>query len=434
MTSILGRERRGGGRQRGAATLVVVMVLFFIMAMMAAFANRNLIFEQRIASNYYRAGVALEAADAGTEWALSMLNASNIDAACLPAANSGSSFRDSYLNLSSGTRALNPRQVGMFASCVRTADAQGWRCQCPSNGVLSAPQVADAPGMQPSFGVSLQPEGRAGIVRVLSTGCTGSQVRTCQVDQLASSNQQLSLAVVRIEAALVSALKMPPAMPLTIRQNIDAGPTALGLHNTDPRSAGLLLLTGGAEPLLANERLDSLPGTPGRQALISGDAGLLGATPDAMFKMFFGMSPTQYRDQPAMRVVACAGDCSATLAAEYASGARMIWVDGPVELSANIELGTAARPLLLVANGALTLNGPMRINGLLYARGDIRWSNGAAPQLALLSGAMIGEGSLQVSGTVDLWYQASIIDALSNSTGSFVRVPGSWWDAGGLSK
>jgi Tfp pilus assembly protein PilX len=414
-------------RQRGAATLVVVMILFFIMAMMAAFANRNLIFEQRIASNYYRSGVAVEAADAGSEWALGMLNGANINAACTTTGNPSTSFRQRYIGISPASRVLTPLQAAVSASCVRVAGAQGWTCQCPA-GSWAPAAIADAGQMQPSFEINFQPAGRAGIVRIISTGCTGSQSNICSGDQATANSQLLGAAVVRVEAALVSALKMPPAVPLTVKQTVTDGTGALGLHNTDTRSSGLLLLTGGAAPLLDDTRLDSLPGTPGQQALISGDASLNLATTERMFAMFFGMAPGKYQNQPAMRTVSCDGDCSGPLKAAYNLGMRMIWVDGPLTLSSNERYGAEDDPMLLVANGPVTINGPMIFNGLLYARGNIAWDNPSA-QLALVNGAVIGEGTLQVSGKVDLWYQAAIIDKLSNAMGSFVRVPGSWWDS-----
>ena len=58
--------------QRGAATLIVVMLLFFIVSLVAAYAGRNLIFEQKTSANQYRATQAFEAADAGLEWALAV--------------------------------------------------------------------------------------------------------------------------------------------------------------------------------------------------------------------------------------------------------------------------------------------------------------------------------------------------------------------------
>ena len=38
-------------QQRGAAALIVTMVLFFAMTLVAAYVNRNLVFEQRISKN-----------------------------------------------------------------------------------------------------------------------------------------------------------------------------------------------------------------------------------------------------------------------------------------------------------------------------------------------------------------------------------------------
>jgi len=416
-------------QQRGAATLIVVMILFFIMAMMAGFANRNLIFEQRIASNYYRSGVALEAAEAGSEWALARLNGTHVNATCT-GAGATTTFRQRYIDIEPSTRVLKPIvQANVSASCVRVAD-QGWECQCPAGGWVAA-DVAAATQMQPSFDVSFGATGRPGVVSIIANGCTGSQSDLCRTDPAAANQQLLGAAVVRVEAALVSALKMPPATPLTVRQTVTDGVGALGLHNSDPRSSGLLLLTGGAAPVLNDDRLDSLPGTPGQQALISGDLTLgdVNLTDNKMFAMFFGMAPDQYQTQPAIRSVPCVAgvDCSGLLLAAYNRGVRIAWVNGPLTLTTNVTLGTPTAPMLLVVNDAVNIDAPLIFNGLLYARGNIVWNNSSG-QLALLKGAMIGAGTFTATGRVDLWYEGAIIDILSNAMGSFVRVPGSWWD------
>lgn len=87
-------------RQRGVASLVVVAVLFLILSLVAAYTNRNLIFEQRTAGNLHRSTQAFEAAEAGVEWALTMLNAGRIDADCAPSASpADTSFRQRYLTI-----------------------------------------------------------------------------------------------------------------------------------------------------------------------------------------------------------------------------------------------------------------------------------------------------------------------------------------------
>src|SRR6218665_1381241 len=299
-----GRARQ----QRGAATLLVVMVLFFVMAMMAAFANRNLVFEQRIASNYYRAGVALEAAEAGAEWALSLLNGVNIGDACLPANGATTSFRQRYLSIDPATREVKPNAASTTASdCVRDA-ANGWVCNCPGSGAWTASaNIAASDRMQPSFGITFvtTTSGRPGVIRFLATGCTSRALSDCN-SQLAARDSSLGKAEVMVDLALVSALKMPPATPLTVKGNVFGGANGIGLHNTDTRSSGLLLLSGRDATGLLEDRLDSLPGTPGAQALISHDIHLQTATADAMFSMFFGMTAAPYREQPAARVVTCA--------------------------------------------------------------------------------------------------------------------------------
>ena len=60
--------------QRGAVALVVALVLLFGMTLIAFFANRTMIFEQRTSANQYRYTKAFEVADAGIEWAIARLN------------------------------------------------------------------------------------------------------------------------------------------------------------------------------------------------------------------------------------------------------------------------------------------------------------------------------------------------------------------------
>ena len=438
-------SRAQAGRQKGAATLVVVMVLFFLMAMMAAFANRNLIFEQRIASNYYRSGVAFEAAEAGVEWTLALLNGSNIDQTCTASASStASNFRQIYITKIDPATGIitppvtDPISTPIEASCTRLAGtSQGWSCTCPAAGTWVAPSIAAPPStqpgsMQPSFGVSVTPANELqipnNVVTIKSLGCSGSNPANCLQanSNTAAADQILGASVVYVNAALLSALKMPPVMPLTVQQTVVDGTSSVGLHNTDPKGNGLLLLAGGNVPALtlSDSRLDSLPGTPGQVALVSNDPGLSGATvPGTMFASFFGMSPTQYQNQPAMRTVTnCGSDCATTLQPLYATGVRMVWIPGDVTLS-SLTLGTAASPMVIVATGNVTINGPVTLNGLLYAFKNITVNPSGQ---ASINGAVIIEGTLTATAAIDITYQSSIINALSKATGSFVRLPGSW--------
>ncbi|MBK9364238.1 MAG: hypothetical protein IPM99_25490 [Rubrivivax sp.] len=163
-------------RQRGAATLIVVMVLFFVVSLVAAYASRNLLFEQKTAANQYRSTAVLEAADAGLHWATSMLNSGRIGATCLPSANpADTSFRQRYLAIDDAG-AISPLTLpapGMAAlnpSCV--FDGAIWQCSCPSNAApaLVAPAGDD---MFPAFRLRfVAMPTRPGLVRVEVNACS----------------------------------------------------------------------------------------------------------------------------------------------------------------------------------------------------------------------------------------------------------------------
>jgi Tfp pilus assembly protein PilX len=61
-------------RQQGAAALAVTLVLLFITTLVAAYAHRNHLFELSASTNQYRATQAFEAAEAGLEWTIALLN------------------------------------------------------------------------------------------------------------------------------------------------------------------------------------------------------------------------------------------------------------------------------------------------------------------------------------------------------------------------
>ena len=402
------------GRQRGATTLLAVMLLFCVMAMTTIYANRNLLFELRIANNHYRAGVAMEAADGGIEWTLGMLNGIHVDAACQASEASVSSFRQRYVVIDASSGMISPNSVAeTVAGCIRQ---EAWVCSCPATG-WAAPIVATEQ-LQPGFRISFESVDRAGVIRIVSLGCSSSSATECD-NPSSAVDAALATDKVLLSAALVSALKIPPTRPLAVRGSIVLGPEGLGLHNS-----GLLLLSGGMASGLLESRLDSSPGSPVELALIIGNTDFAAKSADEMFAMYFGMAPARYRDQPAMRIVECPADCGPELSAAYAKGVELVWVEGPILLTSSL-LGQTSHPMLIVVNGDLTIDGDLQLTGLLYVRGNLVWHNA---QSSLLKGALLVEGNLRLAGTVDIQYAEPVIERLNKQAGSFVRVPGSWWN------
>ncbi|NCT83454.1 MAG: hypothetical protein GXC94_09945 [Comamonadaceae bacterium] len=419
--------------QRGAATLVVVMVLFLVMALLAAYANRSLVFEQRISGSYYRASLAQEMADGGIEWTLALLNGTGIDANCQPLATGGTRFVDRYLSISPvdrGTRSQMATPTSFAVDCARSGN--GLSCRCPDPGTRTIQPATTVPGaLVPSFGIAVGSEGvqRYGSFQLTSQGCTDSSVDSCASGAEARSQLASATSAQTAAIAFVAAMPSTPAAPLTVKGSLTtAGSGGLGLHNADPASSGLLVVSGEAAPVLNDTRMDSVPGTPAAQASVFDDEALRNLSADGFFRAYMGMAASRYQNHPALRVVSCtAGDCGPDLQAAYAAGQRMLWVEGPMAISTNVVVGNVSDPPLIIVNGAVTLTGPMQINGALLVLGNLDWSN-TGGLTSLITGMVLVQGNMTATGSMDIQYLQSIANQLRNRRGSFVRVSGGLFD------
>ena len=412
--------------QRGAAALVVTLLLFFAMLIAAAFANRNLLLEQRSAANQYRATQAFEAAEAGLEWAAAQLNANRrIGADCSPSTDpTAESFRSRYLQISPHTGVLTPITVSVAGSaialrpsCVRAGS--GWSCSCPANGpsTLIPPT---GPTAAAAFVLQFLATDKPGVLRVRSTGCThlaGACVpgSTTRVDASAQ---------VEVALGLVGGLRTPPAATLTARGNVVSS-GALGVHNADP-STGLAINAGGAftAPLA---RLSGPAGTPVSSLLAGNDAALAALPAARFFAAHFGVDKAAWAAQPAVTRIRCTADCSAALLAAVATAAdgALIQVDGDLDLTGPLVLGSAQKPVAIVVSGGARLDGDITLHGLLYAQ-SMSWNH--ATRGALVRGALLSETSFEGDADADLVFDTAVLDRLRNTTGSFARVGGSWRD------
>ena len=413
--------------QHGVAALVVVMALLFATVLVAVFANRNLVFEQRASANQYRSSQAFEAAEAGIEWALAQLNANQrIGADCEPSADpAAGSFRSRYLSTAPKTGMLTPTTwnhagtaITLQASCVQAGS--GWSCSCPALGL---PMLTGPSGSTPAtaFTVQFASSTKPGVVRVVANGCT-SLAGAC----LSGSTGRAD-ASARIEVAfgLVGGLNTPPAATVTTRAGFDAGSATLGLHNADP-ATGIAVNAGGAIDA-SQARLTPPAGAPKTGLLVGHDAALAALPADRLFAAHFGVDKAAWRAQPAVTRISCSADCAAVLGAAIAAAAdaALIQVDGDLLLAGPVTLGSAQRPVAIVVSGAAQFDGAVGLHGLLYAA-SLRWNATAGGAFA--RGALVSEAGYQGSGTPELFYDPRVLDALKQATGSFARVNGSWRD------
>jgi hypothetical protein len=418
------------------------MMLFFIMSLVAAYASRNLIFEQRTSANNYRATQAFEAAEAGLEWGIAMLNGGRIDASCIGTADSTQdTFRERYLSLAAnGT--LQPRrwvnagvETSLLPSCIRGAN--GWTCSCPSSGnpVVAAPAGSDT---APAFQLRFEAVGGP-MVRVRAQACSNYGADCFNP----AGRRADAIAEVNAIVGLANSITQTPAATLTVRGDLVAGGARV------VSADGLALNTGGPRPADINlPQISGAPGSPPDSVVAFGDTSL-GMTAlaamspgDRMFLATFGMAPQTYRTQPAVVRLRCGDECAAALqdAGQRFPG-RVIWIDGDLNLEGPMVLGSAASPAWLVVAGNLNIGdaAAVDISGLVYSRGA-SWTQGAGTMV--VRGAFIAEGdaapnegSFSIVGSPTLVSDSNVVDAIKAvqsrtrpEFGSFVRVPGSWRD------
>jgi hypothetical protein len=148
---------------------------------------------------------------------------------------------------------------------------------------------------------------------------------------------------------------------------------------------------------------------------------------DRLFAAHFGMPRSAWTGLPVVRDVACDGDCGGAMAA--ATGGSdvihpLIRIGGDATIDGPLTLGRPDRPVVIVVDGRLELRGPLTLHGVVYANG-VGWSGTPG---GVLRGALISGGDVAPTTGVDIDRDATVLTALMQRTGSFVRVPGSWRD------
>jgi hypothetical protein len=338
--------------QRGVTTLAITLALLAAMLVTLLAANRNLLLELRQSSNQAESAVAFEAAEAGLDWAVAMLNdGTRVGTDCRPSPMATVDFRARHLDTALASFAPRP----LRPACVRSA--AGWACACPDD----APAVPDGDGA--AFALRFEPGPQAGQVRAVATGCHRASGE-CRPD---GSGREVASARHEVLLALQPALVTPPMAALTVRP------------------AGL--------------------------------------SAEAFFVGFFGLSKAQWKRQPAVHEVACRGDCGDALEVLADQGTTLMWLPGDAVLRGPLSLGTPDRPVLIVADGTIRLQGAVQLHGAIYALG-LSWSAPAAT----VRGAMISEGSAAGDASLDLARDTAVLQALRTRDGSFTKLPGSWRD------
>jgi hypothetical protein len=427
-------------RQRGAATLVVVMVLFFIISMVAAYTSRNMIFEQRTGANLYRATQSLEAAEAGMEWALMLLNTGRIDDQCIASTSSSdTTFRDRYLSVNTATGVLSARTRSdggeLTPTCVFDRNTNRWDCSCPVDGdpSLTPPSGSE---IAPAFRVRLRAlnvlPARTGLVRIDVVGCT--RLDDDCLSLLGAGVVNEGRTVLGSVAMLSGRAVVMPRAALTARGNVTAA--SLVVSNVRVTDGGVTVHASGTiDPGLS---LTTISGNALGGSTIPGDSALdlPALTPFTSSQRFFAslflITPERWIQQPAVFTLNCGlSGCSAAEIRDAlaANPGRPLWINGDVSVDSSGDIGTATNPVLMVINGGLAFTTPsVTIHGLVVIRPADPITGWVTSGSGRFNGAVVVDGAVGGTGALSIEYNGQVLTALRATVGNFSRVPGSWRD------
>jgi Tfp pilus assembly protein PilX len=422
--------------QHGAASLLVALILLLGGTIIAFYANRSFIFEQRTSANQYRATKAFELAEAGTEWALGKLNENMPMVAGTTCATGGAAtdpaFRDRY-----AAPTPSPARLIVNTSLVprcRINQAGVAACDCQATaGTVAA--LGSADNDQGHFGVRFASvPGDNLAVEIIARGCTAGD-SVCNPNAASSSAD--ATALVRVIAKVVPSVPVGPGAALTAGSVSVTGGN-LNVINSNQRSNGITINAGSAVATGSTVAVYSVPGTPSRGSILDDDASLRNVTTSAaenlFFARFFGQPLNSYSTSD-QDVVSISGADAAARGVEVMGyinrglRAPRFFVPGDITFDSAIvggaTLGSAANPVVIATTGTLTMRGNVTAYGLFYAADIDATGSGDTT----INGAMVTRGAFsKASGTLNLIYDPSSWSGALAPHGRLARVPGSWRD------
>lgn len=422
--------------ETGAVTILVTMLLLMATSVGVFYLNRTTIFDQKSSANQYRSTLALEAADAGIEWAIGMLNRPyDIAANCSFNTTTNVSFRRKYVQIDYATAANIANHTSLNVSTAPNVHPGCYitngvlSCGCPSPGAGDA--SLSPPSALPGFTVSFAAIDETSV-EITSVGCS-ALTTACSATTAAGSD---ATATVKSIVKFRSILRAAPVSPLTCGGSCSLS-GSFSVENTDYSTNGITINAGGAITGAAGA-VTTIPGAPSSNSVVNGDqslASLAAADPactnGSIFNAYFGSTLSQYQTSPSVDSISCtsAAACGTAVVSAYNDGWRSFYFPSGFELnnsSGISSLGSEADPVTIVTPGAIKINGNINIYGLVFSNdatfGDIGTGS------SKINGALISCKDFGSNGNGNITYNATALRNLQLSSSLMVRIPGSWRD------
>lgn len=368
------------------------------------------------------------------EWTTGMLNtAYDIDASCVFLTTTNISFRKKYVQTkwndpTTPTSDVIPATT-TYPGCKVSGNIR--TCSCPtvpsSGSAFATLNTAVLPSFTVVFSATSDPE----AVRITVTGCTEQQA-ACTPSTSGNSD---ATATVSSILKLRPLLRATPASPLTCGTTCAIG-GSYNVVNLDASTGGILI-NAGIGITQGSGTNTSIPGQPIANALVSNDTSLsvLASTDStcsnsSMFSAYFGSTIPQYAASPLTKTIANCGSantCGGLVDTAYNDGWRSFYFpDGFVRNASSGNLGSVSDPVTIVTDAEFNVNGNIDIYGMVFSNSAN--INAVGTGTANIHGALVTCTEFNNSGNGTLEYNPIVLKSVRRSTGSLVRVPGSWTD------
>lgn len=409
-------------KQRGVSTMTITMIIVLLTGLAMAYTSRNAINEQRLSANELREKQAFAAASAGIDYALAYMATNGVD----------------------GTDSGTAPDVLTASAVAMTSGGQSsyYQVRYCDNGV-SADQL-------------VCPTTRATALSTVTACTTPSSLNSVMAFSCGWSDDNGSVRKITQRLRLAPSLGGNVSTPLISKGTTNlltggasvlnhfndltvwTGQSILGQSNTGKTfinsDSGNITLTqsdlrnSGNSPSCNNPPSGYTCSTQGSTIghdTISGDTRLSTLTSDQFFSLFFGTTPTLYRDNVASYKIdlsgTLTGEDSTSLSSLQGMGNKAIWVDGDVS-GLPTPVGEPTKPVVLIINGNLDLSSNTVINGLVFVTGNV--TGNGNPEIY---GSLIVAGTSSFTGNLLVVYDPWVTSGAEN-VGKAGKVPGSWRD------
>ena len=415
------KSSRPSRRQQGAATIFITIVLLLAVGLIALYANRGAILEQRLAANEVRAKQAFAAANAGLDAALARWHESGIALVLPPGVPSVHTPGVVTLRKAAGDR----ETYYQFRYCDSTPP------NLPNCPAIQGGAWSGACNVPPS---PVQ-------IRVVSCGWSDDNTSVQRVSQIIGPSRSLPGPVSAPLIARGAANVLTGGASIMNFHNdltVWTGQTLVGQANNGRTFVrDIVMFPNPYAPAANPPNYDfraavnnspacnnvpvgydcSTQGPTIGHDTVTGDTNLSSfATAPDFFEFIFGSRPDAYKNATAEKIVA-ATDVGTVATLPQTT----IWIEGDTDLNGSV-IGAVGDSKILIINGNLTLRGNVVIHGLVFVMGTVTSSGNPK-----IFGSLVTAGNANITGNLTILYDPLALNQLPKA-GKAAKVPGTWRD------